>query len=105
MLLALPEAKLAVGRVVGRDTPPVPRLPATLVRAGVFVPAMALLASVAGDNLPDLTRALVYATLLLSLVLHTGYAGQTLLAHYVFFGLGPFALLLLANGRRNRAIV
>src|SRR3546814_4591135 len=34
MLLALPEAKLAVGRVVGRDTPPVPRLPATLVRAG-----------------------------------------------------------------------
>src|SRR3546814_4436262 len=59
MPLALPEAKLAVGRVVGRDTPPVPRLPATLVRAGVFVPAMALLASVAGDNLLDLTRALV----------------------------------------------
>ncbi len=33
VLLALPEAKLAVGRMVGRDAPPVPALPATLVRA------------------------------------------------------------------------
>ncbi|MEQ1785595.1 MAG: ABC transporter permease [Acidimicrobiales bacterium] len=98
VLLALPEAKLSVGRVVGRDTPPVPGLPATLVRAAVFVPVVALLASVAGDNLLDLTRALVYATLLLSLVLLTGYSGQISLAQYVFFGLGAFAMGKVAGG-------
>ncbi len=98
VLLALPEAKLSVGRVVGRDTPPVPGLSASLVRAALFVPAIALLATVAGDNLLDLTRALVYATLLLSLVLLTGYSGQISLAQYVFFGLGAFAMGKVAGG-------
>ena len=98
MLLALPEAKLSVGRVVGRDTPLVPGLPATLVRAAIFIPVVALLASVAGDNLLDLTRALVYATLILSLVLLTGYSGQISLAQYVFFGLGAFAMGKVAGG-------
>ncbi|MGK2949940.1 MAG: ABC transporter permease [Acidimicrobiales bacterium] len=92
VLMALPEAKLAVGRLVSRDAPPAPGLPASLVRAALFVPAVALLAAVAGDNLLDLTRALVYATLLLSLVLLTGYSGQISLAQYVFFGLGAFAM-------------
>jgi branched-chain amino acid transport system permease protein len=98
MLLALPEEKLSVGRVVGRDTPLVPGLPATLVRAAIFIPVVALLASVAGDNLLDLTRALVYATLILSLVLLTGYSGQISLAQYVFFGLGAFAMGKVAGG-------
>ena len=98
VLLALPDAKLTVGRIVGRDTPRVPRLPATLVRAAVFVPAIALLASVAGDNLLDLNRALIYGTLLLSLVLLTGYSGQISLAQYVFFGLGAFAMGKVAGG-------
>ena len=98
VLLALPEAKLSVGRVVGRDTPSAPGLPATLVRAAIFVPAVAFLASVAGDNLLDLTRALVYATLILSLVLLTGYSGQISLAQYVFFGLGAFAMGKVAGG-------
>jgi branched-chain amino acid transport system permease protein len=98
VLLALPEAKLSIGRIVARDTPPVPGLPATLVRAAIFVPAVALLASVAGDNLLDLTRALVYATLILSLVLLTGYSGQISLAQYVFFGLGAFAMGKVAGG-------
>lgn len=98
VLMALPEAKLAVGRVVGRDTPAVPSLPASLVRAAVFVPAVAVLAGVAGDNLGDLSLALIYATLLLSLVLLTGYSGQISLAQYVFFGLGAFAMGKVAGG-------
>jgi branched-chain amino acid transport system permease protein len=98
VLLALPDAKLTVGRIVGRDTPRVPRLPATLVRAAVFVPAIVLLASVAGDNILDLNRALIYGTLLLSLVLLTGYSGQISLAQYVFFGLGAFAMGKVAGG-------
>jgi branched-chain amino acid transport system permease protein len=98
MLLALPDAKLTVGRIVGRDTPRVPGLPATLVRAAIFVPAIALLASLAGDNILDLNRALIYGTLLLSLVLLTGYSGQISLAQYVFFGLGAFAMAKVGGG-------
>ena len=98
VLLALPDAKLTVGRIVGRDTPGVPRLPATLVRAAIFVPAIGLLATVAGDNILDLNRALIYGTLLLSLVLLTGYSGQISLAQYVFFGLGAFAMAKVAGG-------
>lgn len=98
VLLALPDAKLTIGRVVGRDAPSVPRLRTTLVRAAVFVPAVGLLASVAGENLLDLNRALIYGTLLLSLVLLTGYSGQISLAQYVFFGLGAFAMGKVAGG-------
>jgi branched-chain amino acid transport system permease protein len=98
VLLALPDAKLTVGRVVGRDAPSIPRLPATLVRGALFVPAVGLLAAVAGDNILDLNRALIYGTLLLSLVLLTGYSGQISLAQYVFFGLGAFAMGKVAGG-------
>jgi branched-chain amino acid transport system permease protein len=98
VLMALPEAKLTVGRLVGRDVPAVPRLPATLVRGAVFVPVVALLASLAGDNILDLNRALIYGTLILSLVLLTGYSGQISLAQYVFYGLGAFAMGKVAGG-------
>jgi branched-chain amino acid transport system permease protein len=98
VLLALPDAKLTVGRIVGRDTPSVPGLRTSVIRAAIFVPAVALLAGVAGDNLLDLNRALVYGTLLLSLVLLTGYSGQISLAQYVFFGLGAFAMGKVAGG-------
>lgn len=98
VLLALPDAKLTVGRIVGRDTPAVPGLRSTLIRAALFVPGVALLAGVAGDNILDLNRALIYGTLLLSLVLLTGYSGQISLAQYVFFGLGAFAMAKVAGG-------
>jgi branched-chain amino acid transport system permease protein len=98
VLLALPDAKLTVGRIVGRDTPAVPGLTTTMVRAAIFVPAIVLLASVAGDSILDLNRALIYGTLLLSLVLLTGYSGQISLAQYVFFGLGAFAMGKVAGG-------
>lgn len=98
VLLVLPEAKLSVGRVVSRDTPRVPTLPTTLVRGALFVPAVALLASMAGDYLGDLSLALVYGILLLSLVLLTGYSGQISLAQYVFFGLGALAMGKVAGG-------
>jgi branched-chain amino acid transport system permease protein len=98
VLMALPEAKLTVGRIVGRDVPPVPKLPASLVRAVAFIPVVALVAAVSGDYILDLSRGLIYATLLLSLVLLTGYSGQISLAQYVFFGLGAFAMGKVAGG-------
>ena len=87
-----------MGRVVGRDVPPVPKLPASVVRAIIFVPLVALAAVASGDYILDLTRGLIYATLLLSLVLLTGYSGQISLAQYVFFGLGAFAMGKVAGG-------
>jgi len=98
VLLALPDAKLSVGRLVGRDTPAVPGFRTSLIRAAIFVPGIALVAAVAGENILDLNRALIYGTLLLSLVLLTGYSGQISLAQYVFFGLGAFAMGKVAGG-------
>jgi branched-chain amino acid transport system permease protein len=98
VLMALPEAKLSVGRLVGRDVPAVPKLPATVVRGALFIPLVALAASLSGDHILDLSRGLIYATLLLSLVLLTGYSGQISLAQYVFFGLGAFAMGKVAGG-------
>ncbi|HET7722621.1 MAG TPA: ABC transporter permease [Acidimicrobiales bacterium] len=92
-LLFLPQAKLTVGRVVGRATPRVPSLPSSLVRAAAFVGAVALLAQVIPDaRMPEATRAVVYGVLLLSLVLLTGYSGQVSLTQYVFMALGGFAM-------------
>ena len=92
-LLLLPQSKLTVGRVVGRSTPRVPSLRATLVRAGLFVAAVAAIAQVVPtDRMPEATRALVFAVLLLSLVLLTGYSGQVSLTQYVFVALGGFAM-------------
>jgi branched-chain amino acid transport system permease protein len=98
VLLALPDAKLSVGRIVGRDTPAVPRLRTTVLRGALFVPAVAVCATLVGDNIGDLHRALIYGTLLLSLVLLTGYSGQISLAQYVFFGLGAFAMAKVGGG-------
>ncbi|HJR26355.1 MAG TPA: ABC transporter permease [Acidimicrobiales bacterium] len=98
VLLALPEAKLTVGRLVSRDVPPVPRFASTVVRGVLFIPLVLAAATVAGDYLGDLSRGLIYGTLLLSLVLLTGYSGQISLAQYVFFGLGAFAMAKVAGG-------
>jgi branched-chain amino acid transport system permease protein len=98
VLLALPEAKLTVGRIVSRDVPPVPKLGASVVRGILFIPIVLAAATVAGDYLGDLSRGLIYGTLLLSLVLLTGYSGQISLAQYVFFGLGAFAMAKVAGG-------
>jgi branched-chain amino acid transport system permease protein len=102
VLMALPEAKLTVGRLVGRDVPPVPRLGQSAVRGVLFLPVVALAAWYCsldgGPDVQDLTRGLIYGILLLSLVLLTGYSGQISLAQYVFFGLGAFAMAKVAGG-------
>jgi branched-chain amino acid transport system permease protein len=97
-LLGLPEAKLAVGRIVSREAPSIPDLRQSVLRAALFVPAAYAAAVLAGGYLTDLTQGLVYATLLLSLVVLTGFSGQISLAQYVFFGLGAFAMSQVAGG-------
>jgi branched-chain amino acid transport system permease protein len=98
VLLFLPEAKLAIGRVVGRDAPKVPGLRSSLLRSAVFVPVLFLVAGASGEYLPDLTRGLIYGTLVLSLVLLTGFSGQISLSQYVYFGIGAFTMGKVAGG-------
>ena len=73
------------------------------MRSVAFVPVVfgaAWLASQeGGPDVGDLSRGLIYGTLLLSLVLLTGYSGQISLAQYVFFGLGA---VRHGQGRRRR---
>ena len=92
-LLALPQAKLSVGRLVGRRAPAVPSLPSSFARAGLFVAAMAVVVQfLPAQNMADATRALIFGVLLLSLVLLTGFSGQVSLTQYVFVALGAWAM-------------
>jgi branched-chain amino acid transport system permease protein len=95
-LLLLPEAKLSVGRIVGRNTPAVPRLRASVSRSVAFVAALLALVTVMpsawNQYLPDMTRGLVYAVILLSLVVLTGFSGQVSLSQYVFVAIGAWAM-------------
>jgi branched-chain amino acid transport system permease protein len=92
-LLLVPAAKLSVGRVVGRQTPRVPGLTSSLARAAVFVGLVVLVSRVApADRMTDLTRGMIYALLLLSLVLLTGFSGQISLCQYVFMAIGAWAM-------------
>ncbi|MEY2423927.1 MAG: hypothetical protein QOI95_3994 [Acidimicrobiaceae bacterium] len=92
-VLLVPAARLSVGRIVGVKAPRVPNLRSSLVRAAVFMGAMVLLSRLApAANITDMSRALIYGVLLLSLVLLTGFSGQISLCQYVFVGVGAWAM-------------
>lgn len=98
-LLFLPEQKLSVGRLIGRDEPRTPSLTGSLAGAALFVAAIAAISAfMPGDYLNDAARALVYALLLLSLVVLTGFSGQISLAQYVFLGVGAWAMGNVGGG-------
>jgi branched-chain amino acid transport system permease protein len=105
-LLLVPAAKLSVGRVVGARTPVVPSLPSSVARGVVFVLAMVVVANVApAANLADITTGVIYALLLLSLVLLTGYSGQISLSQYVFLAIGAWAMGTFFGGHSIWGIV
>jgi branched-chain amino acid transport system permease protein len=63
------------------------------VRAAVFLGAMALLINVMPTGYAsDAIRAMVIATLMLSLVVLTGFSGQVSLAQYVFLAIGAWTM-------------
>jgi branched-chain amino acid transport system permease protein len=98
-LLALPQARLSVGRIVSRTTPRVPTLRSSVVRGAAFLAAMGLLVQVIPDeNIGDATKALVFAVIMLSLVLLTGYSGQVSLTQYVFVAAGAWAMGSFLDG-------
>jgi len=92
-LLALPQARLTAGRIVGRRAPRAPGLRGSLVAAVAFVAAVAAVARVLPEAyLTDAVRAMVFAVLMLSLVVLTGFSGQVSLAQYVFLAIGAWVM-------------
>jgi branched-chain amino acid transport system permease protein len=92
-LLALPQARLTAGRIVGRRAPATPGPRSALVRAGGFLAFAAVFIRVLPEEYTvDSIRALVLALLLLSLVVLTGFSGQVSLAQYVLLAIGAWAM-------------
>ncbi|MFL6206662.1 MAG: ABC transporter permease [Acidimicrobiales bacterium] len=90
-VLFVPSFRLSAGRIVGRDEPRVPTLRSSLITGALLVSGVALFANVGSDDLQShVVRALVTATIALSLVALTGLSGQVSLAQYLFVGIGAF---------------
>ena len=100
-LLALPQAKLTVGRIVGRQR--AGGADAAQSRSSAAAPSSPSWPSSCRSSptpgSPTSTRALIFGVILLSLVLLTGFSGQVSLAQYVFVALGAWAM---GNDLRRR---
>jgi branched-chain amino acid transport system permease protein len=90
-LLFVPSFRLAAGRVVGREGPPVPTVRRSAVAGVLFVVGVCLLVNLGPDKVqPHVVQAIVIGTVALSLVAVTGLSGQISLAQYLFLGIGAY---------------
>jgi branched-chain amino acid transport system permease protein len=90
-VLLVPSFRLSAGRIVGRDQPAIPTIKRSLVAAAALVAGVAFLVNLGPTDLQThVVRALVMATICLSLVALTGLSGQVSLAQYLFVGVGAF---------------
>jgi branched-chain amino acid transport system permease protein len=90
-VLLVPSFRLSAGRVIGRDQPPVPTMRRAGICGALFVGAVALVVQLLpATSQPYVVRAVVVATICLSLVALTGLSGQVSLTQYLFVGLGAF---------------
>ena len=92
-LLALPEARLRAGRLVGAVMPRVPGFRRSLSGSFILVAFAGVLSYALSSA--DLIRAgqgLALGIIMLSLVLLTGYGGQVSLCQMTFAGVGAFAM-------------
>jgi len=93
ILVALPHARLRVGRVVTARAPRVPSFRTSAVASVLFVASVVLLSyPLSASWRFNVSQALALALLMLSLVLLTGYGGQVSLCQLSFAGVGAFAM-------------
>lgn len=98
-LLALPTARLSVGRVVGASTPGVPNLRESLRAAAIFLGVFAVVARLLpAQNVGEVTGGVIFALIMLSLVALTGFSGLVSLSQMVFVGLGAWTMGSVAGG-------
>ncbi len=99
LLVFVPAARLRTSGAAGRIAPTVPGSRQTLLSAGgLFAFVILLSLSLGSANLVIGARVAVLGLTLLSLVLLTGYSGQTSLCHLSFVGLGAFAMGSVTSG-------
>jgi branched-chain amino acid transport system permease protein len=95
-LLALPQARIELRKLAPNPKlhqPRVPKLWETLIgMAALFVAIWFVTRGADQENLNRVTLAIVVATLMLSLVPLTGWAGQVSFAQITFAGAGAFAM-------------
>ncbi len=90
-VLFVPSFRLSAGRVIGRDQPEVPTVRRAVFAAIGLVLVVAAFVTVAPPDIDGYAvRALVIATIALSLVAVTGLSGQVSLTQYHFVGTGAF---------------
>ncbi|MCU1596193.1 MAG: amino acid/amide transporter rane protein 2, family / amino acid/amide transporter, partial [Frankiales bacterium] len=93
LLLFIPAARLRTAATAGRVAPTVPGLRQSLVGGGgLVVLALGLAATLSASNLRIGSGVFILALASLSLVLLTGYSGQTSLCVLTFLGVGAFAM-------------
>jgi branched-chain amino acid transport system permease protein len=99
VLLLMPEERLRVGRLAGERGPRVPNLMES-VRGGAILVVIATAVSflLSDANLVRAGQGLALALVMLSLVVLTGYGGQTSLAQMTFVGMGAFAMSRFGGG-------
>ncbi len=93
LLLFIPAGRLRTSSAAARVAPTVPGLKQSLAGAGgLVVMAVVLAGALSSANLLVGSRVAILALTLLSLVLLTGYSGQTSLCALTFVGMGAFAM-------------
>jgi branched-chain amino acid transport system permease protein len=93
LLLFVPAARLRTAATAGRVAPTVPGLRQSLVGGtGLLVLALVLAVTLSSSNLRIGSGVFITALASLSLVLLTGYSGQTSLCILSFVGLGAFTM-------------
>jgi branched-chain amino acid transport system permease protein len=98
-LMLMPEERLRVGRLAGERGPRVPNLMQS-VRGGVILVVAATIVSfiLSDADLVRMGQGLALGLIMLSLVVLTGYGGQTSLAQMTFVGMGAFAMARFGAG-------
>src|SRR2546421_5058653 len=98
-LLVLPQNRLRVGRAVAMRSTRTPDLRRAAVLGALFVLGAAIVTSqLSVTNLFTFGRGMVFAIIMLSVVLLTGYGGQVSLAQLTFVGFGAFAMGKIGGG-------
>ncbi len=99
VLMAMPEARLAIGRVARMRPPRVASLQATVLGgAAVVVVGVAASYLVTGNNLATLGSCFALALLALSLIPLSGWGGQVSLCQFTFAGIGALAMHWVDGG-------
>ena len=99
VLLLMPEERLRVGRLAGERGPRVPNLMRSVQGGAVLVVIATGLSFLLSDaNLVRAGQGMALALVMLSLVVLTGYGGQTSLCQMTFVGMGAFAMGRFGGG-------